>query len=106
MFGRRGGKTRAIAVLAAYLATLGDYSDVLLAPGERTSLPTMSASVWQARKCFQHLDGIFSSVPALKRLVTNQTADTIELSTRVDVECRPGEFPHLARQNMLRSDRR
>jgi hypothetical protein len=34
IIGRRGGKTRAIAVLAAYLAALVDYSDIL-APGAR-----------------------------------------------------------------------
>lgn len=91
IIGRRGGKTRAIAVLAAYIAALVDFTDVL-APGERASLPIMSASVWQAGKCFQYLDGIFDGVAALKRLVTNQTSDTISLSTHVDIECRPASF--------------
>jgi hypothetical protein len=89
--GRRGGKTRAIAILAAYIASLCDFSDVL-APGERASLPIMSASTWQAGKCFQYLDGIFSTVPSLQQLVVNQTADTISLSTRVDIEVRPASF--------------
>jgi hypothetical protein len=91
IIGRRGGKTRAVAVLAAYIAALVDFSDVL-APGERASLPIMSASVWQAGKCFQYLDGIFDGVAALKQLVTGQTADTIALSTHVDIECRPASF--------------
>lgn len=91
VIGRRGGKTRAIAVLGAYLGGLVDYSDVL-APGERASLPIISASLWQAGKAFQYLDGIFSGVPALKKLVTGQTSDTISLSTRVDIECRPASF--------------
>jgi hypothetical protein len=52
----------------------------------------MSASVWQAGKCKQYLSGIFSEVPALKRLVENETADTISLSTRVDIEVRPASF--------------
>ena len=89
--GRRGGKTRAIAVLAAYLAAMIDYSDVL-APGERASLPIISASLWQAGKAFQYLDGIFSGVPALNKLKTGQTSDMISLSTRVDIECRPASF--------------
>jgi hypothetical protein len=89
--GRRGGKTRAIAVLAAYIASLVDWSDIL-APGERASLPIISASLNQAQKCFQYLDGIYSNVAALKKLVTGQTADTIQLSTRVDIECRPASF--------------
>jgi hypothetical protein len=89
--GRRGGKTRAIAVLAAYIASLVDFSDIL-APGERASLPIISASLNQAQKCFQYLDGIYANVAALKRLVTGQTSDTIALSTRVDIECRPASF--------------
>ncbi|MGJ0503342.1 MAG: hypothetical protein ACR65X_06265, partial [Methylocystis sp.] len=91
IIGRRGGKTRAVAVLSAYIAALVDFSDVL-APGERASLPIMSASVWQASKAKQYLSGIFSEVPALKRLVENETADTISLSTRVDIEVRPASF--------------
>lgn len=89
--GRRGGKTRAIAVLGAYIAGLVDVSDIL-APGERASLPIISASLYQANKAFQYLDGIFSGVPAFKKLVTGQTSDTISLSTRVDIECRPASF--------------
>jgi hypothetical protein len=89
--GRRGGKTRAIAVLAAYIAALCDHTDVL-APGERATLPIMSASMWQAGKAMQYLDGIFSHVPTLKTLVTTQTSDTLSLSTGVDIECRPASF--------------
>jgi len=89
--GRRSGKTRAIAILAAYIAALIDFTDVL-APGERASLPIMSASMWQAQKAMSYLIGIFTEVPALARLVTGQTADTISLSTRVDLECRPASF--------------
>jgi hypothetical protein len=91
IIGRRGGKTRAIAVLAAYLAALVDYSDIL-APGERASLPIMSASVWQASKAKQYLSGIFDNVAAFKELLENETADTISLSTRVDIEVRPASF--------------
>ncbi len=91
IIGRRSGKTRACAVLGAYIAALCDFSDKL-APGERASLPILSLSLWQAGKCFQYLDGIFSGVPALKQLVIGQTADTISLATRVDIECRPASF--------------
>ena len=85
------GKTRTASVLAAYVAALCDHSDVL-APGERGTLPIMSASLWQATKALQYLDGIFTHVPALKALVTGQTADTLSLSNGIDVECRPASF--------------
>jgi hypothetical protein len=89
--GRRGGKTRAAGVLAAYVAALCDHSDKL-APGERAVLPIMSASVWQSGKAFQFLSGTFAAVPALKRLVAGETADTIALLNGVDIECRPASF--------------
>jgi hypothetical protein len=102
--GRRSGKTRAASILAAYVAALCDHTDVL-APGERATLPIMSASMWQASKAMQYLDGIFSSVPALKALVTGQTSDTLSLSNGVDIECRP-ELPHHSRRDCHRCGRR
>ena len=89
--GRRGGKTRAIAVLGAYTGALVDFTDAL-APGERATLPIMSASTWQASKAKQYLAGIFATVPVLKKLVENETADTISLRSRVDIEIRPASF--------------
>jgi hypothetical protein len=91
IFGRRSGKTRAIAVLAAYLAALCEWAH-LLAPGERASLPLLSASVPQSAKMLQYLTGIFTTVPALKALVTGHTNDSIALSTRVDIECAAASF--------------
>jgi hypothetical protein len=70
--GRRSGKTRAAAVLAAYIAALCDHFDVL-APGERATLPILSASLWQAGKALQYLDGVFSTVPALKARPKNRS---------------------------------
>lgn len=91
ILGRRSGKSRSMAVLAAYLAALVDWSDIL-APGERGVLPLASASLWQSKKLFEYLDGIFSTVPMLKQLVENQTADTISLRNRIDLVCRPASF--------------
>ena len=89
--GRRGGKTRAIAVLASYIAALCDHREYL-APGERGSLPIMSATTPQAAKCFSYIAGIFEASPLLKQLVERQTTDTIGLSTRVDIEVRPANY--------------
>jgi hypothetical protein len=91
ILGRRSGKSRAIAVLAAYIAACCDFTDVL-APGERGSLPIMSATTWQAGKVHQYLNGLFTEIPLLHELVIGQTADTISLSTHVDIETRPSNF--------------
>ncbi len=89
--GRRSGGTRAMAVKGAWIAALNDHSDVL-APGERATLPIVSASVWQAAKMLQYLNGIFSTVPALAALVEGRTTDSISLSNRVDLECVASNF--------------
>jgi hypothetical protein len=89
--GRRSGKTRAVAVLAVYLAILCDYSGLLVI-GERGLVAVLSASVWQAQRAFQYISGIVANVPAFKRLVSNETADTISLTNGVDIECRPASF--------------
>ena len=52
--GRRCGGTRAAGILAAYYAALNDHSSVL-APGERATLPIMSASIIQAGKAMHIL---------------------------------------------------
>jgi hypothetical protein len=80
-----------MAVLAAYFGALCEWTD-LLAPGERASLPLLSASVQQSAKMLQYLNGIFTGVPALKALVIGQTVDSIALSTSVDIECSAANF--------------
>jgi hypothetical protein len=91
VIGCRGGMTRAVAVLAAYVAALCDHAD-RLAPGELPVLPILSASVWQAQKTFGFLAGIFDAVPALNAMVIGRTAETIALSNGADVECRPSSY--------------
>ncbi len=80
-----------MAVLAAYIAALCDHTD-LLAPGERAVLPIMSASVSQAGKALQYLNGIFDHVPTLGAMVEARTADSIALSNRVDIQCAAASF--------------
>jgi hypothetical protein len=91
VIGRRGGKTRSMSVLAAYLACCVDHRDVL-APGERGVLPIMAASTAQAAQAFSFLSGIFSSAPNLRSLVLRETADTIELSSGVTIVIRPASY--------------
>jgi hypothetical protein len=91
IIGRRGGKTRAMAVLASYFAVLCDWSGVL-APGERGSLPLIAASTWQAGKALQYIRGIFDTVPGFREHVEGDTADGLRLNTGVDIEVRPASF--------------
>ena len=62
--GRRGGKTRAAAVLSVYLATLCDHSKVL-ALGERGLALFLAKNEQQATIAFGYAAGIFDAKPAL-----------------------------------------
>src|SRR5579863_7930270 len=91
VIGRRGGKTRAMAVLGSYIAACVDHRDAL-APGERGVLPIMAASVVQAGQAFNFVSGIFATSPNLKGLVESETSDTLGLITGVDIQVRPASF--------------
>lgn len=90
--GRRGGKTRAAGTLAAYVGGLCDHSEYL-APGERGVIPILAASVTQAGRAFMHAKGILQHSPVLAELIDGDpTADTIRLTSLVDIEVKPANF--------------
>ncbi|KQP50560.1 hypothetical protein [Methylobacterium sp. Leaf108] len=90
--GRRGGKTRAFAVAAAYFAGCVDYED-RLAPGQRARLPVMATGVRAAKEAFAYLLGIFAEVPMFAEMLDGEpTQDTIRLTNRVDIEVAPANF--------------
>jgi hypothetical protein len=91
VIGRRGGKTRTMGVLAAYLAACVDHRDIL-GPGERGKVPLLAASTLQAAQAFSFISGTFNTAPNLRELVENATGDTLSLATGVDIEVRPASF--------------
>jgi hypothetical protein len=91
VIGRRGGKTRATAVLGAYIAACVDHRPTL-GPGERGVLPILAASTAQAAQAYGFVCGIFDQSPNLKGLVENITSDTLSLSTGIDIQVRPTSY--------------
>lgn len=89
--GRRGGKTRAAAVLATYLGAFCDYSDVLTI-GERGLVLCIAQNQRQATVAFSYAVGIFRSIPALADLIASETADSLALRSGVDLEVRAASF--------------
>lgn len=90
--GRRGGKTRAFAVAAAYMAACIDYEG-RFAPGQRGRLPVMAASKDQATEAFRYLLGIFTEVPMFTDLMEGEaTQDTIRLVNRIDIVVTAANF--------------
>ena len=92
--GRRGGKSRAIAVLACYLAALCDYRD-LLSPGETALLLCIAPDQRQARIVRDYCEGVLEQSPILRQLIVNRTADSLELSNGVAIEIRASNFRRL-----------
>jgi SAM-dependent methyltransferase len=89
--GRRGGKSRVLALVAAYLATSRDYTPHL-APGEVATIAVIAADRKQARAIFRFAIGLLRAVPLLAPMVLNDTDDTITLSNRVRIEIHTASF--------------
>jgi hypothetical protein len=91
VIGRRGGKTRSMSVLAAYIAACRDHRSVL-APGERGEVLILAQTKDQAQRSFNFVTGAFGASKALRGLVETQTADTLCLASGVDIVVRPASF--------------
>lgn len=89
--GRRGGKSRALAFAATYLATLRDY-EPFLAPGEVATIAVIAADRKQARSIFRYVLGMLNAVPVLASMVMDNTAETINLNNRVTIEIATASF--------------
>jgi hypothetical protein len=98
VIGRRGGKSRALALIACYLATFRSY-DEYLAPGEIAVVAVIAASRAQARSIFQYLDGLLRAVPALEGMLKDEkgkdlyaTQEVLTLNNRVRIEIHTASF--------------
>ena len=67
VIGRRGGKSRAVAVLLVYLACLVDHHRNLV-KGERGVVLCLAKTQDQAQIVFDYCSGVFKSVPMLRGL--------------------------------------
>jgi len=88
--GRRGGKSRIMALVATYLACFKDYRPYL-APGEIATIPLIAQDRKQARTLARYVSA-FLEVPMLARLVIRQSSEAFELSNRVCIEIHTASF--------------
>ncbi len=91
VIGRRGGKSRNLALIAVFLACFRDYSEHL-APGEMATVAVIAADRRQARSIFRFAEGMLAAVPMLRALIQDQSAETITLSNRVVIEIHTASF--------------
>ena len=89
--GRRGGKSRMLALVAVYLACFRDYAPHL-APGEVATIGVLAVDKGQARTIFRFVHGLLKAVPMLEPLIVRRDTETIELSNRVVIEIATASF--------------
>ncbi|MGE3990120.1 hypothetical protein [Pseudorhodoplanes sp.] len=92
--GRRGGKSRAMSVLATYIGGLCDHQHVL-APGERGVLLCIAPDQKQAKITLDYTAAAFEQSKMLRQLIDDRTADTLRLKNGIDVEVRAASFRRL-----------
>ena len=85
IIGRRGGKTRGAATTTAWLSVFVDWRPYL-APGEKAVVMLLAADRRQARVALRYIRSLLLDHPELKKLVANETQESIELVNRVVIE--------------------
>jgi hypothetical protein len=89
--GRRGGKSRTLALIATFLATCRSY-DEYLAPGEVATIGIISTDRKQARTIYRYILGLIQHVPMLTALLEDANNEQIVLRTRVVIEITTASF--------------
>jgi hypothetical protein len=83
--GRRGGKSRILALLAAYIAAIPDHSAYLV-PGETGVVAVLAADRQQAKVILNYITGFLREIPLLKDIIVDELAETVRLNNRVTIE--------------------
>ena len=74
VIGRRGGKSRVLALIAVFLACFRDYR-AHLAPGEVATVAVIAADRRQARSIFRFALGLLRAVDMLAGMIEDETAE-------------------------------
>ena len=80
VIGRRGGKSRAVAALLVYLATMVDYRAQLVL-GEHAVL-CLARTQEQSQVVLEYVAGIIEAAPILAKMVIRRAADSLTLFNR------------------------
>ena len=103
--GRRGGKSRTLALIAVFLACFKDY-EPFLAPGEVATIAVLAADRSQARAIFRFCLGLLRAVPLLEPMILRSDAEQIVLNNRVVIEISTASFSVDERLQLRRRSRR
>jgi hypothetical protein len=90
VLGRRGGKSRILALIAVYLAVFVDHS-AYLSPGERGIVQVLAADRRQARVLLRYAKA-FLRVPILAKLIAGETQESVSLTNGITIEVTTASF--------------
>lgn len=85
VIGRRGGKSRVLALIAVWLACFHDYRQYL-DEGELGVVQVLAADKEQARVILRYVKGFIKKVPMLARMIERDTNVGLELSNSISIE--------------------
>ena len=89
--GRRGGKSRALALLSIYLAAFHNWKR-LLAPGEPGTIAIVAASKSQSEILLRYIRAMLKECPMLRRLIVRDVRGSIELDTGACIEVMTSDY--------------
>lgn len=98
--GRRGGKSRIAASLAAYIAAFIDHSEKL-SPGEVGYVLVLASSVKQAGVVFSYVLAFFEASPILRQQIEGVTSDEIRLAGNIVIAVHPNSFRTVRGRTLL-----
>ena len=85
--GRRGGKSRILAMIATYLACVIDHRDYIV-QGETAVVAVIARDRTQAKVILNYIAGFLRSIPLFHELIEDELAESIRLSNSVVIEVR------------------
>ncbi len=89
--GRRGGKSRVLALVAVYLAIFRDWRPYL-SPGERAMVIVVARDRKQARVIFRYIEAFLKEVEVFDGFIERDTSEIFELRNRVSIEVQTASF--------------
>jgi hypothetical protein len=89
--GRRGGKSRILALIAVYLAAFTDWKPYL-AGGETGVIMVIAQNRDNARIILEYVRDLINSVPMLLEIRTNETNDSVTLRNKIRIEVHTCSF--------------
>ena len=90
--GRRSGKSAITSLIASYSAIFFQADVQQLRPGEKARVLALAVDKAQARVVRDFCASYFDFVPALRSMITRQTAASIELANDVSIDIAPNSF--------------